>query len=239
MNIRSKVITKSITASIVATHSKSDLDGSLWAINWFDVKSKWLYDLYNLIAKNHVVAVGGVPLFKASRIETILGVKEDERKMILIVKYPRAKAFLEMVSSKMFQLKSMLRKYTVREFTIGFMYASDDNLKPKSKEERGSRNLVYLVHHFSGRIDDDILSGIRKLAIESDIFLQFAGRKEALVGMSENGGKLTTIPFIMDNLLIFGAFEKSQFDDMIALDLYQELINQNGSNYIGIFKREF
>jgi len=239
MNIQSEKITKTITASIVAAHSEANLDEPLWAINWFDVKSKWLYDFYNLVARNHVLAVGGFPLFKASRIETLLGSKADERKVILIVKYPYANAFLDMISSKIFQIKSVLRKFAVRNFTIGFMHADDDHLKPKRKEENGSKKLLYLVHHFKGKIDDTILSDIKRSALDRDIFMQFSGKKQALIGMSENDGKISTIPFIMDHLLVFGAFEKSQIEDLVASDLYQHLINQNQSNYIGLFKREF
>ena len=37
---------------------------AVYAVNWFNTRSAWLYDFYNLIAARSVLAVGGVPILK-------------------------------------------------------------------------------------------------------------------------------------------------------------------------------
>ena len=46
--------TKNLEISIISAGPDYSLEDPIWAINWFDVKSKRLYDFYNILAFPHV-----------------------------------------------------------------------------------------------------------------------------------------------------------------------------------------
>jgi len=232
-----KQITKEIEVSIISAGPEYSLDEAIWAVNWFDVKNKGLYDFYNIIASSHVRQVGGSALFKGSLIKRISGDKNDERKVLLIVSYPKPDSFLEMLTSKMFQIKSLIRELAVEDFTFGFMKRLDDGEMSSGNFKKYEGNLIYMVHHFKSQNTIDT-SSIKELAAEQDIFTHFSGIKSALVGRKKKDGKLRTSPFLMDGMLIFGAFEENQFEGFIASEFYKTFISQNQSNYIALFKRE-
>jgi uncharacterized protein (DUF1330 family) len=234
----SKQITKEIEVSIINAGPNYNLEDVVWAINWFDVKNKGLYDFYNVIASPHVGKVGGRALFKGRLKKKLLGEQSDEREVLLIVSYPKPDNFLDLLMGKMFQLKSIVRELAVKDFTFGFMKRLDDGERPRGRIKKYDGKLIYMVHHFKNNHQLIDTNTIKDLAAEQDIFTHFSGIKSALVGRRKGGGKLRTSPFLMDGMLIFGAFEASQFDDFIQSEYYQNFIEQNQSNYIALFNRE-
>ncbi|MEQ6121021.1 hypothetical protein [Reichenbachiella sp. MALMAid0571] len=227
-----------LNISVISIGPEYSLSDPIWAINWFDVTSKTLYDFYNSIAVSHVTSVKGVPFFKGQLIRRIEGQDADERELLLIVYYPNPESFLTMIKSKIFQLKSILRVWAVKDFTFGFMKRRDDGEIPKLQFHKYDGGLVFLVHHFrNGHTGFDALK-LKDIAASYDVFTYFAGIKSHLIGRRRKNDKLKTAPFFMDGLLILAAFEETQFEDMLNSLSYQEFIKENASNYIGLYRRE-
>lgn len=228
-------LSSSLELSIIATGPGHNLEDPLWAINWFDLKRGWLYDLYNKLAVRHVLRVGGRPVLKAQLTKRIVGTEEDTRHMLLIVRYPSAGQFLKMVQSKIFQLKSILRVNAVRNFTFGFMTSLDEPKVMASREDGYKGKLIYLVHHFRRENGGVYEESLKNLATSLDVFTIFMGTKCALIGRKRNNGKLRTAPFLMDGLVVFAAFEESQCEALVDSSEYQDFANGNKSNFIGWF----
>lgn len=240
MNLASltEPVSGGLNISVISTGPEYSLSDPIWAINWFDVKSKSLYDFYNSIAVSHVKSVKGIPFFKGHLIRRIEGQDVDERELLLIVYYPSPESFLTMIKSKVFQVKSLLRVWAVKDFTFGFMKRRDDGKMPKSSFSKYEGKLMFLVHHFkNGHIGFDALK-LKDLAASYDVFTYFSGIKSHLIGRRRKNDKLKTAPFNMDGLLIFAAFEETQFEVLLNSLSYQEFIKDNQSNYIGLYSRE-
>ena len=235
---KSRQITKNIEVSIIGAGPSYSLEEEVWAINWFNVKSKALYDFYNTIASSHVGKVKGRAFFKGKFQKRILGDQSNERAVLLIVFYPNPNNFLDLVSDKIFQLKSIIRELAVKDFTFGFMKRLDDGEKPSGRLKKYDGKLIYLVHHFKNNQQPIDTNEFKNLAADYDVFTHFSGVKSALVGSKKANGKLRTSPFLMDGLLIFGAFETAQFDSLLENEYYQNFIESNQTNYIALFIRE-
>ena len=231
-------ISNNLNISIMSAGPKYNLVDPVWAINWFNVKSKWLYDLYNYMAVSHVISVSGIPFFKGRLIRRIEGFEMDERELLLIVNYPSPSAFLTMIKSKLFQLKSLVRISAVKDFTFGFMRRQDDGGISQSKGSKYERNLIYMVHHFKHNNTEVNAIKIKEQATLFDIFTHFVGTKSHIVGRRKKSDRLKTAPFIMDGLIVLGAFEESQFQEFLNSPFYQEFIREKKSNYLGLFTRE-
>lgn len=231
-------VSGNIDISVISAGPEYNLSDPIWAINWFDLKSKWLYDLYNILALHHVREVGAMPFFKAKLIKRIEGQDSDERELLLIVNYPSPESFLTMIKSRAFQTKSILRLMAVKEFTFGFMKRADNGQAPSVRPSRYEGKLIYMVHHFrNGHVRFDA-SKIKDMAASFDVFTHFAGMKSHLIGRRKKNDRLKTAPFFMDGLVILGAFEESQFEDLLHSLSYQEFIKGNASNYMALFSRE-
>jgi hypothetical protein len=231
-------ISNDLNISIMITGPEYNLVDPVWAINWFNVKSKWLYDLYNYMARSHVISVSGYPFFKGRLIRRIEGFDIDERELLLIVNYPSPSAFLKMVKSKLFQLKSIIRISAVKDFTFGFMCRQDDGDTLQRKDSNYERNLIYMVHHFKNNNTEVDALKIKEKAASFDIFTHFIGAKSHIIGQIKNSNRLKTAPFIMDGLIVLGAFEESQFQGFLNSPFYQKFISEKSSNYLGLFARE-
>ena len=233
----SSKISNHTEVSIMSVGPEFDLNKTIWAINWFDLKYGWLYDFYNKLALPHVKKVGGIPLLKASLIEKLEGSPEDKRQMLLIVSYPNAPGFIEMLQSKVFQLKSILRISAVDKFTFGFMQRFDKADKTNDVHYKG--HLKYLVHHYKGEITKEQQSKLPSLAREYDVFTKFIGIKSALIGTKKGNDKLRTAPFMMDGMMVFAAFERRQFDQLLQDPRYRKVVEGTKSNFLGIYKKVF
>lgn len=231
-------ISKDLNISIMSAGPKYSLVEPVWAINWFDVKSKWLYDLYNYMVISHVISISGYPFFKGRLIRRIEGFDIDERELLLIVHYPNPGAFLKMIKSKLFQLKSIIRISTVKDFTFGFMCRQDNGDMLQQKSSNYERNLIYMVHHFKSNNNEVDAIRFKEQAALFDVFTHFVGIKSHIIGQRKKSNQLKTAPFIMDGLIVLGAFEESQFQEFLNSPFYQNFINENKSNYLGIFSRE-
>ena len=233
-----EAVSSNMEISIISTSPEFNLEDPIWAINWFDLKSKWLYDFYNLLAFPHVNAVGARPFFKGRLIKKLEGELHHQREMLLIVNYPSPSGFLSMLKSTVFQLKSIVRVLSVKVFNFGFMRRLDDGEAPSQNPNKYLGKLVYLIHHMSGEIQQSALTDLKEYAVSYDIFTHFIGVKSHLIGRREPNDKLKTAPFHMDCLVVLGAFEEEQFHSLINSPFYQELLKSSKSNYLGLYSRE-
>ena len=89
--------------------------------------------------------IGGRLFFKGILKKRLEGNDTDERKMLLLVYYPSLLHFIRLLKKKIFQLASILRITSVKEFNFGFCQRLMDEGPPLTKK---TDNLNYVVHHF-------------------------------------------------------------------------------------------
>ena len=225
---RQRAIIRRIDASL-------RFDQPAYAVNWFNTRSRWLYELYNFLAAGSVKAIGGAPFFKGRLIKRLHGVDNDSRSLILVVRYPALEQFKVMLENKYFQLLSSLRLLAVKDFTFGFMKrrAWDTPLEPVSKTV--DRDEVYLVHHFRGdpSIADDLIACGRDLEIET----VFAGTIGAIVSTGSSKSDLATTPCLMDAIVIFRGPNEASTEALSQSGGYQSAILKSASSFVGTYRR--
>lgn len=235
-----KIVTQELgtklKASIISAHPEARLDQPLWAINWFDLKRAWLYELYNQIVISHVRNIGAYPIFKGKLCKVILENERLKRDMLLIVKYPKASAFLALIANKLFQVKSILRTSSVKHFQLGFMEKlNSEDQKPSHSKYTGK--LKYLVHVCEGGTKSDIQS-LLDFAASLEVFPYFIGSKSALIGIQKEDKKLKTFDFILNHVLVFSSYDNEGLESFVETDLYQQFIHNNKSNFAGLYERK-
>jgi len=146
-------ISTSLKVHITAINSELGPAQAIYAINWFNSRSLWLYNIYNLLAARAVLRVKGLPFFKARVKRTLYGKREDHRDVLLIVRYPRVSNFKAMLENRYFQCVSILRGLAVTSFTFGFSSRNDTNDEKmihgkKSDTWRIPKTNAYAFHHY-------------------------------------------------------------------------------------------
>ncbi len=231
-NSLNRQLTKSISIEIVPVDGRSKMNERVWAINWFDFKHKWLYNLYNRLASKYVVQVGGQLLFKGYHKKTLVGSSKLARQTLLIVTYPKIDDFLNMLMIKAFQMVSLLRVKAVKDFVFGFTERMDSyeyTSTPKYGNEK------YLVFHFQGGVEG---SAIIELAAQNGIKIYFYGKKLAEVQREEAGKDPVKAPFFMDGIMVFEALSENKLEEFATSKNFNVLIRNNSTNYAAIFARD-
>lgn len=196
-----------------------------------------MYNLYNRLAFNHVFQIGGQPMFKGILDRQLLDNIRLRRDMLLIVKYPKADAFLQMISSKLFQFKSLLRSASVRHFQFGFMQGNYSE-KPESRTSMSyTGNLKYLVHICEGHTTFDF-DPLIKQAAALDVFPHFIGKKSAMLGLQRGSSRLKTIDFKPSYVLVWSGFDNDNLEQLVQTSFYQEFFGPETDNYAGIYHRK-
>ena len=206
MSQKSYRVSSKTTIHISASDNQSDLDQPLYAINWFNTKSKSLYNLYGALAFPHVKKVGGEVVFKGKVRETLGGNDKLKRELLLIVKYPNADSFLGLFTQKLFLIKSMLRVKAVKDFVFGFVKMTGGTARSTQKPIKYNGDKNYLVHIIKGQSEVEI----QKDNYPSGINLFFDGQKAAYVGRSTDDGEIKNGPFFIDRILIWEAGDKEE-----------------------------
>ena len=204
MEKKSFRINSKTTIHISGSDNQSDLDQPLYAINWFNIKSKNLYNLYGALAFPHVQKVGGEVVFKGKIKETLKGDEKFRRESLLIVKYPNADSFLGLFARKLFLIKSLLRVKAVKDFVFGFVRISNGTVQSTQHPKKYSGDKSYLVHIHMGKTEEDISNAEYPVGIN----LYFDGLKTAYIGRSSDGGDVKNGPFFIDRILIWEANDK-------------------------------
>lgn len=216
-----------------------DENADLCAINWFDLKIPWMYQLYGLIASRFVRKVSGKLYFKGKLIKKLEGPEDRQRENLLIVCYLNARKFLALIDFKIFRIVSVLRLAAVQRFCFGFA----ENLLEKANSKGAShpkfcKEQIYLVHHFQG--DDNWLRDKRQdlftTARQHQVRVYFCGLTNAHI-VREKSGQQQSAEFFMDGMLLFAANSEIDIENFTRDDIYTTFKRQNSSNSLYLFSR--
>ena len=191
-------ITGSIRAEIVG--NPVDINGPLYAINWFDTRLAFIYHFYNLLAAQRVFRVGAKVMFKGKCQQTIGGDSEMARQFLLIVSYPSGNRFMDLLADRIFQLMSVFRIMAVKQFSFVFHKRTEIHQTPAAGLSFDASDCYAVLHldkPASGSNDDrlSVLDGIAT-SYQAEIF--FAGSLAGQVVLVNKSGKQDPMPFITD-----------------------------------------
>jgi uncharacterized protein (DUF1330 family) len=230
--------TTSILIKAVSGDVDLDLDNQVYAINWFNTRFKWLYTFYNMAAARSVFKIGGKVFFKAEVSLTVQGKDEDARKLLLIVNYPSAYSFLELVKDRYFQLVSIFRIVAVKGFTFGFSERLDSKELLQDRRSSIDATKVYGMHHFrTNKAVIDFLPQVRDMAAAGGVTLYFAGQISSLLFSANKNGEETQVPCLIDGLLLYEGDSKEQLKSLFKTEDYQDEIKKLDSSYLALLKR--
>lgn len=228
-------LTSKFKAGIVHREQLLTNNETTYAINWFNTKTRWLYDLYNFLAGGSVRKIGGVPFFKARLREKLIGDDTGRRDVLLIVQYPALMSFKNMLQSRVFQLVSILRSLAVADFTFGFSKRRDSGGRPVKFEKSALSH--YAVIHFSGSVD---FAQLLKLG-DSDAELQVIFASEIAGGLATGkvGGELKDVPCIMHGIAVLQSVDQDGFTRAIESAQFETIKTQADQLFFGIYDRIF
>lgn len=194
-------ITGSLRAEI--TGNLEDINGPLYAINWFDTRLAFVYHFYNLIAAPRVFRVGAKVMFKGKCGQTVSGDPEMARKFLLIVNYPSGTRFMDLLADRIFQLTSIFRIMAVKQFSFVFHQRKEIHQNP-APGQSFSRGDCYAVVHLSKRDgdNDESFSDLDGIAASHSAEIFFAGNMTGQVVLVNKSGKQDPMPFITDRTVL-------------------------------------
>lgn len=195
-----------------------------------------MYNLYNKLVINHVLGVGAIPIFKGEHIRPLIDNERLRRDMLLVVRYPKAEAFLKLISTKIFQFKGLLRSSAVRHFQFGFMHWLAPKKETPAYEGKYQGKLKYLVHVCEGGQLNDLEILIRAAA-SFEVYPHFVGKKTAIMGLQKGKGNLKTLDFVLSHTFIFSGFENENLEAFARSEPYQEYFNSCTNNFAGLYRR--
>lgn len=241
--------TPSITANIIAsirvhiTALRADFKTNrpLYALNWFNSRQLWLYNLYNFLAESSVLKVGGVPYFKARLATTLYGEKADCRSVLLIVRYSGVTPFKTMLQSRYFQLVSIIRGLAVTQFTFGLSTRTDtQDTGEFTDQKRISQSKAYAIHHY--RMSDeglDIAERAADLAVSHQVSLAFSSSVSARLYSQQGDKPPAALETIMDGCMILQADSQQDIAQLVASSDFQALLTTTKSSFIATLNRVF
>ncbi len=242
-------VTNSLKISINGAHADADLEKPLWAINWFNTKSKFLYSLYGLLVFPAVKRAGAKVLFKGHIINNLNNQTDSEttpyekdqyqRDTLLIVCYPNAAAFIQMVRKKTFQLFSLLRIAAVKNFTFGFTKRLDTANQKIRLPKRYNGSCQYLVHHLQASRDIIIENqdNIKNIAEKHAVTFYFSGLREAHLDYTKNHS-INSREFFIDALFLFEAEDTEHLESFKDDVEYQLFISKTQNSGLYLFARD-
>lgn len=215
-----------------------NLDHPVYAVNWFDTRMKWMYDFYNLLVAQSVYKIGGKVFFKGQVVKKLAGSEKDSRNMLLIVNYPSGIRFMDLVKDKFFVLVSVLRELAVKDFSFGFTQRLDSQEPLPEIKSNFDKSKAYAMHHFrTEKSLSEFLPRFNEIAAANAVNLHYAGQIASLLFAQNKHGKETTVPCLMDGILLYEAKHNDFMHAMIAGKEYQEEIAKFDSSYIALLKR--
>ena len=228
--LRAKIFGEHYVA-IRRTPLRTPWEQEVHAVNWFNTRSMFIYNFYNLIAGRSVTRVGGEPMFKGRLTKTLHGTEADSRGVVLVVKYPSAISFGSMLENLYFKAVSIFRTVAVSDFTFCLTQSSTKTTLANAKTDSHS----YLVHHFRG--NQQVLADAKKVADGSSVELIFSSLKshDIVTVMAKQNEK--PIPAVMDGFLLFRSNEVAALEDFAASNNYQGVIQATDTSFIGLLQR--
>ena len=224
-----------LQAYIFRDENALSTDEPIYAINWFDTKTQWVYDFYNFLAVKAVKKIGGGPFFKGKRLKTLYGEENGQRDVLLVVRYPALENFRTMLENKYFQLVSVLRMAAVKDFTFGISKRSDDGTDFRPMEKAENKTASYAVHHFSG--SDNISAELRDLALNTSVEIFLTSDIKAHIGTGKTSESCTLVECILKHIVILRASEDDDIIRFVNAAPYQDLIKRTERSFIGLYNR--
>lgn len=216
---------------IKAIDKDVSLAAPVYAINWFNTRRLWLYNLYNIAAAGTAIRAGGRPLFKGRIIDVLLGDDEERREMLLIVSYPSVRHFMGMLESTWFKLVSVLRLLSVDKFTFGFTQRMSSGVETRDN----NKHKVYAIHHY--RAAEDLTHKLEALLESEKVEIYYAGKTSALLYSGDSQQATQQVPFLMSGLLLLRAENADQIRRLVLGDVYQAVVAQTESSFIATLDR--
>ena len=229
-SIRAKIFGQ-MFVSIKRLDSNISWEQSVYAINWFDAWQLQLYNFYNLLAGRSVSKVGGVPLFKGRLLSKLYGSDEDQRQILLLVRYPAPDNFRRMVANPFFKVVSLLRMIAVRKFTFCLSHVLIEENIPKQLNAED----VYGVHHFRG--DTEMATLIGDSLHQHGIDVIFSSIKTHELFTVTGNESPIAVPALMDGIVLFKCKDEISVKNIITSNAYQNILQQSESSFVGTFKR--
>jgi len=230
-------ITQRTKIVLEALYDKNALTTPLFAINWLNTRSLWLYNIYNLLASRSLFRVGGKVLFKGRVTETLLGSSDDAREVLLIVNYPSGVCFLDLLSDPFFQAISLLRMAAIRDFSFVLNQRGDGPEQLERQMQSFNPSHAWAVQLFSS--DRDIgeeIQTLRALADQEGITLHFASWRAAIVHSENSKGIRKSLNYVTDRVVIFEADSQARLRAAVA-GPYREFASGVLNSYIGLLNR--
>jgi len=231
-------ITGSIRAEIVG--NPDDINGPLFAINWFDTRLALVYHFYNLLAAQRVFRIGAKVLFKGKCQQTIGGDSEMARQFLLIVNYPSGTRFMDLLADRVFQLMSVFRVMAVKRFSFVFHKRKEIHQTPAAGQSFNASD-CYAVLHFKDSDDTTFDVRLTKLdsiaaAHQTEIF--FAGSRVGQVVLTKkSSGKQDPMPFITDGTVLLKTSSQQTMASLLDSDEMQELFSAAPGYFASYIKR--
>lgn len=225
----SKIINKDMKAVIDTLDDGTTMDGQpMFAINWLNLKSKWMYNLYTFLAFPMANSIGAVPIFKGYRQQVIADSAKVDREVLLIVRYPGPAQFLNLVGRKLFQVVSLLRIKSVLDFNLGFAHLLQG--KKLSKE------MSYMVYHWQNSDAMKITQELEQMCNGNGVELFFAAERVASLGIEGSKGT-RKLPLSMQGLAILAHSDPQVLNALIDSPPFQALRQNQPQHYLGVFDR--
>lgn len=229
----SRQINSSTQISIVPVKPEITYSSSVYAINWFNLKSKWLYDFYNTLAAPLVLKVEGKVHFKGFKSRKILGEDKYGRDALLIVNYNGFQSFFELISKTYFQAISILRISAVKQFNFGFTERLDDKNTSVDFSQKH-----YLVHHYLKKDNTALdLNRIKSIVAELNVDIYYSGEKVANIARTNKNGDQVVAPFMMDGIIILEGNNSAQLEELSKSNSYTAFLENFDNNYLALFER--
>jgi hypothetical protein len=195
--------------------------------------------LYGLIASRFVRKVRGKLYFKGNLIRQLEGAEARSRENLLIVCYPGARSFLNLVDFKIFQMVSVLRLAAVKQFIFGYTEnIVEASASTGAADMRFNKQQTYLVHHFKGDAGwlRDNRSELFSAAQHHKVPVYFCGLTTAHVAREQSGQRKSG-EFFMDGIMLFAADSEADIENFINEETYSAFRRNNSENCLYLFSR--
>ena len=228
-------ITSKASAYIKSVDASKPLSKPVYAINWFNTKALWLYNLYNLLAVISVKKVGGSAVFKGRVKRVISGDDDLRRDVLLIVNYPSVNNFVNMLENAYFKLVSLLRLAAVKDYTFGFTHPLSLESVGTDRDKNRDKSKIYLLHHYQG--NEQSTKNLQDIISKQNIEIYYAGRISALVYSGDSSSPKEQIPCLMQGLFLLRANKLDKLTSLIQSEEYQAAIKQTKASFIATLNR--
>ncbi len=236
-----KSLSISATTEVVVkgSHKAAQLNHPIWAVNWFNTRSKFLSAIYVSLSLPCLRKVGAEILFKGHCIKKIEGKNEYDRKYLQIEKYPDSSAFLELVKDTRYRLLHSLYKIATAGMAFGFNRRLDNGPKPSSKSRKYWGSDVYLVHIFQADRSFVLSSqfNLAELAHKHGVQIFFSGSTEALFTRVHKNHPEHT-PYFMDGLILFEGANITALTQLKNDIKYKQFQEKTSRSSLYFFKRD-